>query len=154
MAIALRSARFIAEGASLEVRECADRTQIQLVAETDRPVASDQYLLTLSASDWAQLIKLPYLDRSECERLEQPPVNVVETFTLVEDRTSLEVRERPGRPGLLIIVRDIDDGDEDGTSIELTAEQWQYLCGLDYVRNDKPRDFPAISAERAHSRVH
>jgi hypothetical protein len=153
MAIALRSARFIAEGASLEVRECADRTQIQLVAES-RPIASDQYLLTLSASDWAKLIRLPYLDRSECERLEQPPVNVLETFTLVEDRTSLEVRERPGRSGLLIIIRDIDDGDEDGTSIELTTEQWQYLCGLDYIRNDRPRDFLPVISEAAHPTVH
>jgi len=154
MAIALRSARFIAEGASLEVRECADRTQIQIVAESDRPIASDQYLLTLSASDWGKLIQLPYLDRSECVHLEQPPVNVLETFTLVEDRTSLEVRERPDRSGLLIIVRDIDDGDEDGTSIPLTAEQWQYLCGLDYVRSNEPRTFPPVFPEPPHSRVH
>ncbi len=154
MAIALRSARFIAEGASLEVRECADRTQIQIVAERDRPTASDRYLLTLRASDWAKLIKLPYLERSECERLEQPPVNVLETFTLVEDRTSLEVRERPDRSGLLIVVRDIDDGDEDGTSIELTAQQWQYLCGLDYVSNDETPDFFPIAHEPPQSRVH
>jgi hypothetical protein len=154
MAIALRSARFIAEGASLEVRECADRTQIQIVAENDPPMASDRYLLTLSASDWARLINLPYVDRSDCERHEQPPVNVLETFTLVEDRTSLEVRERPDRESLLIIVRDIDDGAEDGTSIELTAEQWQYLRGLDYVGNEPPPGFSPIVARPSQSTVH
>jgi|SRR5437660_6559546 len=154
MAITLRSARFIAEGASLEVRECADRTQIQIVAENDPPMASDRYLLTLSASDWTKLIKLPYLDRSECERVEQLRVNVLETFTLVEDRTSLEVRERPDRESLLIIVRDIDDGAEDGTSIELTAEQWQYLRGLDYVGNEAPPGFSSGIATLSQSTVH
>jgi hypothetical protein len=153
MAIALRSARFISKNASLEIRECADRTQIQIVAESDGTVY-DRYVLTLSASDWAKLIRLPYLHRAERDRRAQTPANVLGTFTLVDDMTSLEIRERPDRESVQIIIRDLEDGDEDGASIELTAEQWLYLCRLDYVTRKPLTDFPPPPPERPHATVH
>jgi hypothetical protein len=133
MALALRSARFTTDHGTLEVRECADCTQVQILVESGPPLATDTNVLTLTADEWGQLTRLPYVDRCERERHDQPPDNVLETFLLMDEQTSFEIRERRDRRSVLIVVSTVDP-DQDAAFIELTAEQWRYLCGLDYVR--------------------
>ena len=130
MAIALRSVRFFDGLVSLEIRECADRSMIQLVVETSQDNEAEPCMMTLTASEWYQLTNLPYVDRSKNEGA--PPKNVLETFTLVDDQMSVEVHERADRASVLIVV----NGDElaDASAlIELTAEQWEFLRRLDYT---------------------
>src|ERR671930_204859 len=102
MAIALRAVRFLDAFASLEIRECADRSMIQLVVERSSDKTAEPYMMTLTASEWLQLTSLPYVDRSKCA--EPPPKNVLETFTLVDEQMSVEVRERADRAAVVIVV--------------------------------------------------
>jgi hypothetical protein len=148
MALALRSARFTTDHGTLEIRECADCTQVQILVESGPPMASDTHVLTLTADEWGQLTRLPFVDRCERERHEQPPDNVLETFLLMDDHTSFEIRERRDRRSVLIVVSTVDP-DEDAAFIELTAEQWRYLCSLDYVREAARDALPPQQARRA-----
>jgi hypothetical protein len=146
MALALRSARFTTDHGTLEVRECADCTQVQILVESGPPLGADTHVLTLTAEEWGQLTRLPYVDRSERERREQTPDNVLETFLLMDEHTSFEIRERRDGRSVLIVVSTVDP-DEAAAFIELTAEQWRYLCSLDYVR-EPGRDAPPPSQVR------
>src|SRR5262249_4483335 len=128
--------RFFNGLASLEIRECADRSMIQLVVETSPDQETEPCMMTLTASEWYQLTNLPYVDRSKSEGA--PPKNVLETFTLVDEQMSVEIRERADRASVLIVV----NGDElaDASAlIELTAEQWEYLRRLDYTVAVEPQ---------------
>src|SRR3954452_11454320 len=103
MALALRSARFTTDHGTLEIRECADCTQVQILVESGPPLATDTHVLTLTADEWGQLTRLPYVDRCERERHDQPPDNVLETFLLMDEQTSFEIRERRDRRSVLIV---------------------------------------------------
>jgi hypothetical protein len=141
MAIALRSARFCGAFAVLEVRECADRSQIQIVIESGPHLATTRHMMTLTAEEWSQITALPFIDDgSEDQEL---PTNVFETFTLVDENTSLEVHERPDRNSVLIVVTGVNS-DDDPAMIELNADQWRYLQILDYTRVGSPRSFPEL----------
>ena len=152
MAIALRSVRFLDGFTSLEIRECADRSMIQLVVETAPDRTAEPYMMTLTASEWCQLTSLPYVDRSKCT--EPPPKNVVETFTLVDEQMSVEVRERADRAAVVIVVNGGDDLTDAAAFIELSAEQWEYLRRLDYTtqlntqQNVTPRHVSRPDAQR------
>jgi hypothetical protein len=152
MAIALRSVRFLDGFTSLEIRECADRSMIQLVVETASDRTAEPYMMTLTASEWCQLTSLPYVDRSKCT--EPPPKNVVETFTLVDEQMSVEVRERADRAAVVIVVNGGDDLTDAAAFIELSAEQWEYLRRLDYTtrlntqQNVTPRLVSSPDAQR------
>jgi hypothetical protein len=152
MAIALRSVRFLDGFTSLEIRECADRSMIQLVVETASDRTAEPYMMTLTASEWCQLTSLPYADRSKCT--EPPPKNVVETFTLVDEQMSVEVRERADRAAVVIVVNGGDDLTDAAAFIELSAEQWEYLRRLDYTtrlntqQNVTPRLVSSPDAQR------
>jgi hypothetical protein len=87
-------------------------------------------MMTLTASEWLQLTSLPYVDRSKCDG---PPKNVLETFTLVDEQISVEVRERADRAAVVIVVNGGDDLTDAAALIELSAEQWEYLRRLDYT---------------------
>jgi len=131
MAIALRSVRFLDGFASLEIRECADRSMIQLVVETAPDKTAEPYMMTLTAAEWLQLMSLPYVDRAKCA--EPRTKNVLETFTLVDEQMSVEVRERADRAAVVIVVNGGDDLTDAAALIELSAEQWEYLRRLDYT---------------------
>ena len=152
MAIALRSVRFLDGFASLEIRECADRSMIQLVVETAPDRTAEPYMMTLTASEWLQLMSLPYIDRSKCA--EPPPKNVLETFTLVDEQMSVEVHERADRAAVVIVVNGGDDLTDASALIELSAEQWEYLRRLDYTtpvntqQNVAPRVVSGPDAQR------
>ena len=152
MAIALRSVRFLDGFASLEIRECADRSMIQLVVEPSPDKTAEPYMMTLTASEWLQLTSLPYVDRSKCA--EAPPKNVLETFTLVDEQMSVEVRERADRAAVVIVVNGGDDLSDAAALIELSAEQWEYLRRLDYTaahntqQNVAPRFISSPDAQR------
>ena len=147
MAIALRSVRFFDGLASLEIRECADRSMIQLVVETAPDRDAEPCMMTLTAAEWCQLMNLPYIDRTK--RDGAAPKNVLETFTLVDDQMSVEVRERADRSSVLIVVTG-DDLAEASALIELTAEQWEYLRRLDYTAPTEP---PAAPSPRLQPNV-
>jgi hypothetical protein len=152
MAIALRSVRFLDGFASLEIRECADRSMIQLVVETAPDRTTEPYMMTLTASEWLQLTSLPYVDRSKCA--DAPPKNVLETFTLVDEQMSVEVRERADGAAVVIVVNGGDDLADAAAFIELSAEQWEYLRRLDYTtsvstqQNVSPRRVASTDAQR------
>lgn len=136
MAIALRSVRFFDGLVSLEIRECADRSMIQLVVETASDKETEPCMMTLTASEWYQITNLPYFDRSKGEGA--PPKNVLETFTLVDDQMSVEIRERADRASVLIVVNG-DELEDASALIELSAEQWEYLRRLDYTVSVEPQ---------------
>ena len=136
MAIALRSVRFFDGLASLEIRECADRSLIQIVVETGADNETEPCMMTLTASEWYQLTNLPYVDRSKSEGA--LPKNVLETFTLVDDQMSVEVRERADRASVLIVVHG-DELADASAMIELTVDQWDYLRRLDYTVPTDPQ---------------
>ena len=149
MALALRSARFTTDHGTLEVRECADCTQVQILVESGPPLATDTHVLTLTADEWGQLARLPFVDRSERERRDQPPDNVLETFLLMDEHTSFEIRERRDRRSVLNRREHRGCPIRTRRIIELTAEQWRYLCSLDYVREPARDGLPPPAARRA-----
>src|SRR4051812_31496386 len=51
LVVALRSARFLNEHATLEVRECADRREIQIIVEAGPATATSSQVLTLRAGE-------------------------------------------------------------------------------------------------------
>ena len=109
-------------------------------------------MMTLTASEWFQLTSLPYVDRSKCT--DPLPNNVLETFTLVDDQMSVEVRERADRAAVVIVVNGGDDLTDAAALIELSAEQWEFLRRLDYTtplntqQNATPRLVSSPDAQR------
>ena len=109
-------------------------------------------MMTLTASEWLQLMSLPYIDRSKCA--EPPPKNVLETFTLVDEQMSVEVHERADRAAVVIVVNGGDDLTDASALIELSAEQWEYLRRLDYTtplntqQSAAPRVVSSTDAQR------
>lgn len=151
MATVLRSAKFDGERARLEIRECADRTQIQILLEAGRPDDSGDFLITLSASEWSQLINVPFLDQTKFKCHEPPPDNFVETLTFVDEHTILEIRELAGGSSIIIAMNRIDKLPQDEAWIELTPKRWRYLRDLDYVSYEPPEpagDAPSHSDQR------
>jgi hypothetical protein len=79
---------------------------------------------------------------------------VVETFTLVDEQMSVEVRERADRAAVVIVVNGGDDLTDAAAFIELSAEQWEYLRRLDYTtrlntqQNVTPRLVSSPDAQR------
>jgi len=71
------------------------------------------------------------VDRAKCA--EPRTKNVLETFTLVDEQMSVEVRERADRAAVVIVVNGGDDLTDAAALIELSAEQWEYLRRLDYT---------------------
>jgi hypothetical protein len=141
MAIALRSARFCGAFAVLEVRECADRSQIQIVVESGPQLATTRHVMTLTAEEWSQITGVPFIDDGRDDQ--ELPENVLETFTLVDENVSLEVHERADRSSVLIVVT-AADSDDDPATIELSADQWRYLQILDYTRVASGRGIPEL----------
>jgi hypothetical protein len=79
---------------------------------------------------------------------------VLETFALLDEHTSLEVRERSGRESVLILMNSVNNPDEDAAWIELADEQWRYLCGLDYVDIDPPADPEPPAVPESSDTIH
>jgi hypothetical protein len=153
MAIVLRSASFIGEHGILTIRECGDRSVVQLLMQ-DTSVGADRHLIELTATEWAELTNLPYLNRPDCERREQPPNGVLETLTFIEDRTTLTIEEMPTGDSIRFRMNYGEMPEQDEPFIDLTLEQWEYLGGLDYVCVTAPSAKPAQLCLPSDSGVH
>ena len=151
MLTALRSAKFMDAHSTLEVRECADRAQVQILVESHSRMG-EQHVLMLSTADWSQLMQLPYVDRLDCD---QRPDNILEAFMLADEHTSLEIHERADANTVLIVMNGRSDrADEDAIMIELTAAQWRYLCSLDYLDEESQHEVEQpVSLERPAGRT-
>jgi hypothetical protein len=136
MAKALRSTVIVDNGVTLEICECADRETVQLVFEDATVPDADGRYLILDAAEWHRLVTLPFLvdEGPRTERSAQPPAGVRKTLTLIDGSHTLEIRESPDGHCVQMCARGCNREElREVILITLNAEQWQHLCGLDYV---------------------
>jgi hypothetical protein len=98
-------------------------------------------MIDLTASEWRTLISLPYADRSEMHPAEVPPAQVCESITFLGEWAKLVVSEMPSGDTVRFSMNDVRNADEARELwIDLSHQEWNYLCGLDYVNDSSERE--------------
>ena len=127
----LRTTRFVGEFGTLIVEESPDPTEVRLEMQDKH---RDPCSICLSLDEWKALIALPYLHRDDQHPGDVPPDGVYESVEFIDEHSVLHIIELSGDQIRLKMIPDTANCDEEALIVDLTIEQWDHLCGLDYVR--------------------
>jgi hypothetical protein len=157
--LTLRTTRFHGIFATLIVQECADRARV-LVEMEERTVHGGEHKrnIFLKTAQWKHMIQLPYLHRGREASDAHPPAGTFESTEFISHDRTLRVVEMPSGEQIRIeMFKEIGaDNDHEWLSIDLSAAQWRYLIGLDYIVDapQMPGPQPAVPHPARTSLLH